>query len=546
MRKLLGASIGSCVHVAGVHNFLRIAEKEGYEAKFLGGAVDLETLVKAISDSKPDLVALGYRLSAESARALLVGLRTKLAQNNLLNCAEFIFGGTVETSAEAIKFDFISRTFDGTEDPEESLLFLRRKTFSREQKFTYPQSLRERVEYKKPYPLFRHHIGLASVNETAENIKLLAESGLLDIISVAPDQNCQQYYFDQKKIDANQDGAGGVPLRSEKDFICLYEASRCGNYPLVRCYSGTTHLVKFSDLLKRTLNNAWAAIPLLWYSELDRRSERDLLTAIKENQKAIRWNAANGVPVEVTESHQWALRYSHDALEVAMAYIAGYNAKKLGVSDYVAQFMLMTPPGISPSMDIAKMLAKIDLLDSITDDSFHVYRMIRPGLLAFPADEAVAKSTLASLVYYGTCLKPDIIHVVAYCEAVRRATHKEIIESVKIAKGAYNLARRDTSLFAASPQIQDRKEKLKMDAEHIIEALKSLGRDFADPLTEPEVLYGAVKAGILDAPCLREFSVARGNVTTQVLAGCSEPVDDRGDVIGEKQRIRNLGYAYDK
>ncbi len=41
MRKILGASIGSCVHVAGIMNFLNIAQKCGFETKFLGKAVDI-------------------------------------------------------------------------------------------------------------------------------------------------------------------------------------------------------------------------------------------------------------------------------------------------------------------------------------------------------------------------------------------------------------------------------------------------------------------------------------------------------------------------
>ena len=34
MSKILAASIGSCVHVAGTINFLTIAEKLGYESYF--------------------------------------------------------------------------------------------------------------------------------------------------------------------------------------------------------------------------------------------------------------------------------------------------------------------------------------------------------------------------------------------------------------------------------------------------------------------------------------------------------------------------------
>ncbi len=36
----------------------------------------------------------------------------------------------------------------------------------------------------------------------------------------------------------------------------------------------------------RTINNAWCAVPLCWYNEIDNRSERKLEDAIKENQRS--------------------------------------------------------------------------------------------------------------------------------------------------------------------------------------------------------------------------------------------------------------------
>jgi hypothetical protein len=75
----------------------------------------------------------------------------------------------------------------------------------------------------------------------------MADSQLLDVISIAPDQNCQQFFFEPEKMDPKQDGAGGAPIRTREDFVRLYEASRRGNYPLVRCYAGTRHMWSFQD-----------------------------------------------------------------------------------------------------------------------------------------------------------------------------------------------------------------------------------------------------------------------------------------------------------
>lgn len=62
------------------------------------------------------------------------------------------------------------------------------------EKQDYPDSLPERIAFKHPYPLIRHHIGLQTIEETIVEIRKLADSELLDIISLAPDQNCQQYF----------------------------------------------------------------------------------------------------------------------------------------------------------------------------------------------------------------------------------------------------------------------------------------------------------------------------------------------------------------
>ena len=99
-------------------------------------------------------------------------------------------------------------------------------------------------------------------------IKEIAEAKALDIISIGPDQNFQENFFTPYKMKPIEGGAGGVPIRSEKDLIQLYQASRYGNYPLLRCYSGTRNLIKMAGLLQKTINNAWGATPLFWYSLL--------------------------------------------------------------------------------------------------------------------------------------------------------------------------------------------------------------------------------------------------------------------------------------
>ena len=44
MKKILGACVGSCVHIAGILNFLNLAQSHGYDTKFLGSALGIDKL----------------------------------------------------------------------------------------------------------------------------------------------------------------------------------------------------------------------------------------------------------------------------------------------------------------------------------------------------------------------------------------------------------------------------------------------------------------------------------------------------------------------
>ena len=505
----------------------------------MGSAVPIKELVGGIIEFKPHVVALSYRLSEEGAFYLLKELEGIIREQGFEDMI-FIFGGTVETAKAARKFSYIRKVFDGSEDISESVIYLRNMEKEHAEEEIPPQTLGERIAWKKPFPIIRHHIGLETLEDTYEHIKILAESRLLDVISLAPDQNAQEHYFQQDQMPKGEDGAGGVPIRNEEHLRWMYEATRRGNYPMMRCYSGTRDLYPFSKILKDTVNNAWAAIPLTWYSQLDRRSDRELLRAIRENMEAIAYNAELGVPVEMNESHQWALRYCSDVIEVAISVITAKVAKHLGVKEMVMQYMLANPPSISPLMDLAKMQAKIDLMGEEEDENFTIYRMVRTGLLAYPADMDQAKGLISSTMFYGTFLKPDIVHVVSYSEAVKRATSVEILESIRMVKKSMEIA--DKGLLEnihEDKRFKNRLEFLKKEVRYLLGEISKL-KDVEDPLVDPEVIYLAIREGLLDAPGLKGFSVAKGNFRTEIHEGYHVTVDDDGKILEEEERIRRV------
>jgi hypothetical protein len=188
-----------------------------------------------------------------------------------------------------------------------------------------------------------------------------------------------------------------------------------------------------------TIKNAWGAIPLCWYSVIDGRSKRTIDVAIRENQEVMKWYAERNIPVEVNESHQWSLRDAHDSLAVAMAFLAAYNARRAGVRHYVSQYMFNNPPGTWPVTDIAKMLAKNEMIESLAGDDFTVFRQVRAGLAHFSSNLLFAKGQLAASTVISLVLKPHIIHVVGYSEGDHAICPDELIESCQIVHGVlYN------------------------------------------------------------------------------------------------------------
>jgi hypothetical protein len=81
MKKILGAAIGSCVHVAGIINFLEIAKCSGFYTKFAGSALDVSLLKQHLKSFRPDIAGISYRLSPESSEELFESLEKMVLGN---------------------------------------------------------------------------------------------------------------------------------------------------------------------------------------------------------------------------------------------------------------------------------------------------------------------------------------------------------------------------------------------------------------------------------------------------------------------------------
>ncbi len=58
-------------------------------------------------------------------------------------------------------------------------------------------------------------------------------------------------------------------MRTPDDYRKLYAGGRCGNFPLVRTYSGTDDFIQLADMYLETIQIAWCAIPLFWINQME-------------------------------------------------------------------------------------------------------------------------------------------------------------------------------------------------------------------------------------------------------------------------------------
>ncbi|NLG26482.1 MAG: methionine synthase, partial [Chloroflexi bacterium] len=498
MKTVVAAALGECVHVAGVMNFMRLAEAAGWRTVFLGPAVPIEQILAAARREHADLVAVSYRLTPENGARLLGEFAEAMDELHAAG-VRFAFGGTPPVAAHARALGFFERTFDGSEPLDEVIAYVRGQSAAPAREQDYPQTVVERLAWKAPYPLIRHHFGLPTVEATRAGIQRIAEARVLDIVSLGTDQDAQEHYFHSERQDPRRTGAGGVPVRTAEDLRALYAASRRGNYPLLRTYSGTDDLIALAELYVETIRNAWCAVPIYWFNRMDGRGPFELEESIREHQGLMRWYGARDIPVEVNEPHHWGMRDAPDVVYVVAAYLSAHNARACGVHDYIAQLMFNCPPGESESADLAKMLAVLELIAPLEGHSLRIYRQTRTGLLSYPLDQDAARGHLASSVYLQMALKPHIVHVVAHTEAHHAATAEDVIEACKLARAAIGNALRGQPDMRADPAVQARRDELVREARVTLEAIGRLaGPGVSDPLTDPATLARAVTSGLLD------------------------------------------------
>jgi methylmalonyl-CoA mutase cobalamin-binding subunit len=542
VQTVVAGALGECVHVAGVNKFLRLAEAAGWRTIFLGPAVPIKKFLQVARDEDADMIAVSYRLTPDTGERLLADFAEEADDLHSAG-VRFAFGGTPPVAARARAMGFFERVFEGGEPADAVLTFLKRETQGELSEHDFPQTAIERIDLKHPFPIIRHHFGLPTVEDTRQGIIDIAEAQVIDVISLGIDQDAQANFFHPEKQSPRRTGAGGVPVRSPEDYRSLYKASQRGNFPLLRTYSGTDDFIRLAEMYVDTINIAWCAIPLFWFNQMDGRGPWILEGSIREHQKVMAWYGENDIPVELNEPHHWGMRDAPDVISVASAYLSAYNARAYGVNDYIAQLMFNSPAELSDAMDVAKMLAVIDIITPLAGPDFRIFRQTRTGLLSYPLELSAARAHLAVTIYVQMALKPHIIHVVGHTEAHHAATAGDVIEACRLAHRAIENALAGQPDLSVDPIVQDRKAELISEALITLDAIRSLaGSQVKDALTDPTTLTKAVSAGIMDAPQLRNNPFARGEIVTRIdkRGACIAVDQNGGEKIGEEQRIAAL------
>src|SRR6185295_16578881 len=157
--------------------------------------------------------------------------------------------------------------------------------------------------------------------------------------------------------------------------------------------------------------------------------------------------------------------------------------------------MFNNPPSTSPIMDLGKMLAKLELVESLQNERFHVWRETRGGLTSYPPDPSVARGHLAATVTLQMQLKPHIVHIVGHTEAHHATTAAELIEACRIADGVISQCLLGLPDMTRDARVQQRKEQLLADAAALLGAIAQLAPAGREPFADADTLALAVETG---------------------------------------------------
>lgn len=399
-------------------------------------------------------------------------------------------------------------------------------------------------------PVVRAHSGPylpdreAAVKLFLEWASRLAGTGYLDVLSIGTSQLSQSSFG--KDWNGMADG-GGVPINSPEEFSSVWQAARP---MLVRCYAGTSQIPALARLFEHSINIAWHAFSLWWFSSLDGRGMNTPLENLRQHAETIKYAAATGKPFEPNVPHHFAFRGGDDVSYIVSAVIAARFAKKLGIRHLILQNMLNTPKQTWGIQDLAKSRAMLELVRGMEDPNFSVILQTRGGLDYFSHQPEKAKAQLAAVTALMDDIEPrnenspQIMHVVSYSEGFRLADPEVIDESIRISRHAlqqYRLLRRKGQVddMSTHHEVRERQAELLREARTVLRAIENSVPDYLSP----EGLDKVFAMGFLPVPylsrCRDEYPAAVAQ-PTKIIRGSVKTVDQNGIPLSAAERLELL------
>ncbi len=368
-------------------------------------------------------------------------------------------------------------------------------------------------------PLMRAHAGpyqadrRDAVNLLESWCGELSRAGMLDVLSIGTSQLTQERFG---KDWGDRPNGGGSPINSPGEYERIWQAARP---MLVRTYAGTCGIPALAMMHEETMNIAWHAMSLWWFSRIDGRGPHAMLENLQEQFEALRLIASGTRPYEPNVSHHFAFRGADDITYVVSAVLAARAAKSLGIRNLILQIMLNDPKYTWGVNDLAKARATLSLVRELEGPDFQVYLQTRAGLDYLSHRRSKAKEQLAATTALMDDIEPDnphspdIIHVVSYSEGSDLATPEIINDSISITRCAldrYRMLRRQGHVedMAGNPNVRERMSFLVQSAKEVLATIE----ECVDAPYTARGLHDIFRLGFLPVPelmyCRDEFPEA--------------------------------------
>lgn len=603
----VASSLANDPHTEGMHNAAKIARLSGIDSLIIKPSESYDDFFNAIKKYQPKYIGISYRLTPKIGYEQLLNVLHRFIDEGLINAADDVkisFAGLPETikivrdnlSSLPIKIELCepypevmdrvieTLNFFDVKDKENIINTLRDEiapkgielldqladeviagdNYKNEEPLRIP-SFNATTDFitrikESNIPVIRSHYGVPAHNiePTIEGIKMLSEARVVDEISLGSSDLSQRYYGHPEMFDGRKND-GGVPYKTKDDLRRLYMASRCGNYPAMKPYCHVVDIIPFIHecIDVGLLTGAHQAIPLFWFNELDGRGPHNVRESIHEHFEAVRTLASLGLPVEMNDPNQWSSRLAHDTIIVTSYALISAVMSMCGVGNMVLQMQFNKPKETGDYADLAKMTAGLFMAQKMSISRVNPANILieaRTGIESLSPNMNKAKWQLGRSTLLQMMMRPNILHVVSYCEANHAATAEDIIDSSKLVRRAVKIFRKyetDIMREMQNPLVIERRDYLIRECQYLLSEIARLHPNFtsvnsieqlAKYVGNADVLSTAIERKIISAPGIINPKYKGDFITSPTKYGMINLVDGHitKNIINEKERISKL------